>query len=398
MRGELRGIAVVAALGCHGHAAVAIDATADSPRADADAAGDAGDAAVGSACPAGTSLVVDRTSCAGSAAAPPSSLTTGTPQSGDVVSLDGVDVASLPCMPLFVCRPDGAATMMFSDDPESVSDAGVLYADTFGPGRARLYVYHVNAGASARKFPVVALNQGSADAHVTIVQRGSADPTTDYIDAGKTAAAAWLASSEATVVTVPAGQRVLLDAALDAEHAATNELVHAIFDVEVDAPVKLSIVSVLASEDAAAVTASLPLLPNDGQHDRGTFPGADLVLVGSAGGGPSLRSVELGDGVTEAELPGVDATTGSAATLHGNYGVRYTFATTAVGELRWAASPRGGDWAGAIAGSAVAPLPTAAGGLGTTTQAVWLATAVTGFVMITAGASSLPLDVLVITP
>ena len=73
-----------------------------------------------------------------------------------------------------------------------------------------------------------------------------------------------MASSTATVVTVPAGTRVLLDANLDGEHAATNQLVHAIVDVDADAPLKLSIVSVLASEDAAAITASLSLLPDDG--------------------------------------------------------------------------------------------------------------------------------------
>ncbi len=74
--------------------------------------------------------------------------------------------------------------------------------------------------------------------------------------------------------------------------------------------------SVLATEDAAAITATLPLLPNDGQHDRGTFPGADLVLAGRAGSdAPSLRRFELGNDVTEADLTGIDATTGSAATL-----------------------------------------------------------------------------------
>jgi hypothetical protein len=46
----------------------------------------------------------------------------------------------------------------------------------------------------------------------------------------------------------------------------------------------------------------------------------------------------------------------------------------------------------------VALLPAAAGGLATTTQAVWLATGATVAVVITGGGSSLPLDLLAILP
>jgi hypothetical protein len=375
------------------------DATGDTAAADA-TPGDA--TAAGSACPAGSTLLVDRTSCPGAVVAPPAALLASTAQPGDVVSLDGLDEGSLPCLPAYVCRPADAATMMFSDDPESPSTDGVLYADTLGPGHVRLYVYHVNAGASPRKFPVVVLNQGGSDAHLTITQEGLGGPSTDYVDVGKSVAAAWMSSSLATAVTVPASTRVLLDATLDGEHAATNELVHAIIDVDADAPVKISIVSVLATEDAAAVTASLPLLPNDGLHDRGTFAGADVWITGSAGGeGSSARNVRLGGDVTEADLTGTDATTGSAATLLGNYGVAYRFAITSPSAIRFAASARGGAWAGALGGSAVVPLPTATGALSTTTDAVWLATLGAGsasFALMSGGGSSLPVDIVVLTP
>ncbi|HEX4449431.1 MAG TPA: hypothetical protein VH143_01120 [Kofleriaceae bacterium] len=369
---------------CNGHHVQTVDAAEVS---DADVAGS--DAiAMGSACPPGATLVVDRTSCPGAIVTPPSFAAA---QTGDVISLDGLDEGALPCLSAVVCAPAGAATMVFSDSPESPSSDGVLYADTFGPGRARLYVYHVDADTNPRKFPIVALNPGAADAHVTIMREGLAAPSTDYIDVGKAVAAAWSASNESTIVTVPAGTRVVLDAALDAEHATTNQLVHAIVDVEADAPIKFSIVSVLASEDAAAVTASLPLLPKDADHDRGTFSNADLMLAAtSTDTAASARHIRLGDGTTEPELTGTDATTGLAATLHGNYGVAYHVNATASGAIAFAASARGGAWAGAY--NAVA-IPAASGGLSTTTDAIWLGGATT-FTVVSGGGSSLPVDLL----
>ncbi|HEY1552547.1 MAG TPA: hypothetical protein VGG28_32185 [Kofleriaceae bacterium] len=335
-------------------------------------------------CGSGGMLVVDRTSCPGAIVTPPE---LGSAQTGDVISMDGLDEGSLPCLPAFVCAPAGAATMMFSDSPESPSSDGVLYADTFGPGHARLYVYHVDADTNSRKFPIVALNQGATDAHVTIVREGLAAPSTDYIDVGKAVAAAWAASIESTVVIVPAGTRVVLDAALDAEHATTNQLVHAIVDVDADAPIKFSIVSVLATEDAAAIAASLPLLPKDADHDRGTFANADLQLIATSPDPiASARHIRIGDGTTEPELTGSDATTGLPAKLLGNYGVAY--AITATGALSFAASARGGAWAGAYDG---APIPTASGGLSTTTDAIWLGSAAS-FSLISGGGSSLPVD------
>jgi hypothetical protein len=351
-----------------------------------------------SKCPIGSTLLVDRTSCTGAVVAPPSSLATGAAQPGTVVGLDGLDSDSVPCLATYVCSPDDAPAMLFSDDPESPATDGVLYADTFGPGAARIYVYHVNAGAAARKFPVVVLNSSAVDAHVTIRKVGLATPSTDYIGVGKSVAAAWMSSSLSRVVTVPAGTRILLDSDLDDEHAATNELVHAIIDLDADAPLKFSVVSVAANEDAAAITAGLSLLPFDGHHDRGTFVGADVWMVASAGGeGPSARKLSLGANTTEPDLTGRDATTGAPATLTGNYGVAYRFVVTAPNSIRFGANPRGGDWAGVVDNEdSVVTLPSTSGAV-TTNDLVWLASA-GDFSMMSGGGSSLPIDVLVLTP
>jgi len=77
-------------------------------------------------CPVGSTLLVDRT-CSHAVVAPPASLLSSSVQPGELVPLDGLDEGALPCVPVLVCRPDAAATMLFSDDPESPSSDGVLY-------------------------------------------------------------------------------------------------------------------------------------------------------------------------------------------------------------------------------------------------------------------------------
>jgi hypothetical protein len=287
----------------------------------------------------------------------------------------------------------------------------VLYADTVGPGAYRIYVYHANGGTSLRKFPVVVLNQGAADAHVVIDRAGVAPaPSQDYGGLGKTVAAAWLSSPPGPTVTVPAGQRVLLDPALDALHAANAELVHAIYDVHVDAPVKVSVVSVLAGDDAAAITASLSLLPPSGGDGRGTFAGADLLLVPAMPlPGAGVMHWRLGGGVTDADLMGVDATTGNAVDLTGNFGVLYRMHFTASTDVALAIAPRGTFWGGAAEvgpgtddpNDDVVLLPDAQDQLGTTTDAVLLGRFAAGSApyarLLTGGGSNLPID-LVMAP
>jgi hypothetical protein len=381
--------------------AQAIDSPADAPSPDASTtdSGSADAADAGALCPPGFTLLRDRRDCATDGGPAPGNFSSSDAAPGDVVAMS-FDEDTLPCTPAVVCSPAGAATMLFSDDPESPTADGVLYADTAGPGRFRLYVYHANGGATARKFPLVVLNQNAAEGHVTIKKKGLAAPSTNYVGVGKAVAAAWLDSNLSDVVTVPAGTRVLLDAALDAEHAAQDELVHAIYDVELDAPMKISFVSLGTAEDAATVTAGLSLLADDTVHERGTFPGADISIFASSNVRTAGR-LRFGDNVTEDDLPGTDATTGVARTLGGNYGVYYTFQATSASGLVLAAAPRGGDWGGVAqpaAGNGSLLLPKGTTSLASRTSAVWIGAYPAGQVtasLVSAGGSNLPVDIVV---
>ncbi len=344
--------------------------------------------------------------CNGAGVSTPSAWASAMAQAvrGDVVSLDTTTLDSAPCSDTTVCQPTTAATLLFSDSPETPSSDGVLYADTVAPGNYRLYVYQTNGGTASRKFPVVVLAQAT-DAHVAIVRRGlGGTPSTDYVGVGKAAVMDWLGSSGDGTVTVPAGTRVLLDPALDALQAGPQQLVNAIYDVTVDAAVKISFVSVASGEDAATLTASLSLLAKDPAHDRGTFPGAERWFIGSTPLDSSgLHTLRLGDVPVDPPLTGTDRTTGAPASLGGNYGVLYRVQerlATAAGVTLFA---RGGDWGG---GAGVPPgvdgngtpvaLPTATSALAAGSQAVVLGRFSTGtsldISLMSAGGSSLPVD------
>ncbi len=376
------------------------------PMSDAgtDAASDAVD---GATCSDGTPIAYTRTSCSGSPPAVPQALASAvsTASPGSIVSLDGIDEGSLPCFPVRVCVPLDAPTLIFSDDPESPSSDGVLYADELAPGSYRAYVYHSNADTSLRSFPAVLLNQGTTTVHAQITAEGVAGPSQDYVDVGKQALLRWFDSQgTTTTVDVPAGERVLLSSSLAALSADTSDLVHGIIDFSVDGPVKVSVVSILATEDATVVTAGLDLLPEDGVHLRGSFPGAALEIesIGAVGGAGGLQHLRMGGGVTDESLAGHDYVDDTSVTLDGNYGVSYTFNLLLGGPLGLLLSPQGGDWGGAstLQGTAGAgPLPASQDALGTQTQAISLGVyggvggaPVAGLGFLTAGGSNLPVD------
>jgi hypothetical protein len=201
---------------------------------------------------------------------------------------------------------------------------------------------------------------------------------------------------------------VLLDDALDQQHAAQNELVHAIYDVTTDAPLKISFVSVPAAADAAAVTAGLGLLTRDVNHQRGTFPAADvLVAPASPSAAAQLKGVQrlrLGLDEVDDTLEGVDAPTGAKQVLLGNYGLLYRFALALPSPATAAISARGGGWGGAFRiGATTVALPTATEQLATTTDAIVLgklggADGGAELRLMTGGGSNLPVDLFLVTP
>jgi len=298
-------------------------------------------------CPPGATPLTT-TTCPGAATPPSSAMKSELVNAirGDVIAIDPGE-GTVPCVPVLVCTSADAPTLLFSDEPEAPTSDGILYAATVPAGPYRVFAYHVNgAGSGQRKISVVALNHGAADATITFGHRGSAGPSTNYVVTGALAAQAWLTSSTGATLTVPAGQRVVVDGTLDGLHAGPGELVIGQLDFSTSDTLKISVVTVDAAADAASSTATLSLLPSDGLHVRGTFPGATLTFVPASWPDDGVRHLRLGAGGAE-PLMGVDAVDGDAPVmLGGDYGVRYTLVLPD-GMRGYGLSPRGGAWGGA---------------------------------------------------
>ncbi len=193
----------------------------------------------------------------------------------------------------------------------------------------------------------------------------------------------------------------MIDPDLDALVAEPGELGHAIVDLSTTGPLKISIVSVPESADAAALTAGLSLLANSGLHVRGTFPLANRMLLTRHGSG--LGRLRLGDDQSyDPDLIGTNYVDGGSVTLSGNFGVLYDVRVVdPTNDLALAINPRAGAWAGAMLGTAgqdqsggALALPSGAGSLSSNDDVVSLGRYTSGISigtkLLTAGGSSLP--------
>jgi hypothetical protein len=188
-------------------------------------------------------------------------------------------------------------------------------------------------------------------------------------------------------------------------HASSGELAHGILDFTLDGPVKVSVVSVLSTEDAPAITAGLPLLANTGLHLRGTFAGADLVFeMTTPLYATGARHIDLGGGVTDRTLTGHDYVDGTSVTLDGDYGVPYTLRLSTHTKIGLVVAPQGGEWGGGAriptgldGPASVTALPSSTDSLGSQSEAILAGRFAPGgtveLVLMTAGGSNLPIDV-----
>lgn len=251
-------------------------------------------------------------------------------------------------------------SLIFSDSPESPTVKGKLYEDSFaataGTVYNRLFVNHANGRAAKMKIAVLIKNTGSSSGTLTIRQKGVAGPSLAYVTVGKLAFQRWLQSTAGSGVSVGAGATVKLDAGAFEQNMTTGQLISGIYDISMTQPYKVTICSLDTGDNSLTVCPGLAVLSRD-VHDRGTFPNADKIYDTSTG-----TDIDTLDGVqqlpsmfntaNDTDAIGVDATDGSAATLHGNIGVLYRMhllLKSSDGQnMGIIINPRGGYWGTAL--------------------------------------------------
>ncbi len=253
-----------------------------------------------------------------------------------------VDVGdlSMPDLPTIPYRKEASGPQfVFSDDPEYIRvPEGATVRETLKPGRARLYLYHVNATTDTlrKKISAVVENLGDAPLSLRIIRCALPPPSAQYYQVGKTGLAQFLqaVSDERPILPVvsiaPRGSAVL-DEALDALRPGYDELVHGWYEFEIDQPARLTVLQ--TAPDASTVEANgriTTVLPPRRQGEgagRGLFTistydvqGAEEFVLDSASG--PLQLV-VADGMSDPWITGHDDSRSSVAINKGNYGVVY---------------------------------------------------------------------------
>lgn len=283
----------------------------------------------------------------------------GNAAQSDVISLSGVNPTTCPEIGMSQSWTSGK--LVFSDSPESPTAKAKLYADTGMPATSgtnynRVFVYHVNASGSNKRFAVVIKNTSTSAVTLTVQQAGTAGPTTSFLYAGKLAFQRWLSSTAGSGVSVAAGAYQRLDTTFDSTNVATGNLLHGIWDYSFPGTHEIHICMLATTDNPTTVCPGLAVASRD-SHVRGTFPNADKIydFTGAVDVSAGIEQFPLAGGTTsDAYAVGTDSTDGSSQTDTGNYGIKYRmhFSITDTGssgkKMGFLFNPRGGQWGGAV--------------------------------------------------
>lgn len=269
---------------------------------------------------------------------------------GNTTVIIGVDPLAIPEWPSSISAMP--SKLLLSDSPETVATDGVLYQDTVR-GATRVFFHHVNGTAAPKRFVVLLANAGAQEVIVTVHQHGVAGPGWDYLDVGKTAQERYFNGNGIYFVAVPPHGTALLDPALAEMKVPQGALVNGIYDFTADGTVQVRVLALPAAGDINDLAAKATVLPPDQYRLRGTFDGADRLVLPSRVYAPQENravALTLADDEWDKYASGKDATTGQAVVNYGDYGVYYRIFWPSDGRGNMAVylNPRGGQYAGAL--------------------------------------------------
>lgn len=248
-------------------------------------------------------------------------------------------------------RVDGGGTLLFSDSPEYVEQAGILYRDEV-IGAARVLFYHVNKMAAPLKAAVVLENTSGRPVMLQVTRRGVSRPDSDYLSVGKATQAAYFSdAARPDKIILGTGEKTLLLPELEKLPLQPEQLIYGVADFSVSGAVRVSVLLCPTARDAIAFSRTAPVLPKDAHRLRGTFRGMDRTLRALQSYDPAKDGavyLMLGDDKADPFLLGIDATDGSLVKNTGNYGVLYRVAVPLGGRgaVRALLNPIGGVYAG----------------------------------------------------
>jgi len=223
---------------------------------------------------------------------------------------------------------DSGPPIMFSDDPEYARDMGICARELIDIGTARLYLYNVNATPSNHfKFSILLKNVSENKATVSILRRGVANPSQDYLGVGKRALEGFLKGNKGKDIHINPDQVVHLDKFWEKHSVKNNELAHGFYEIYTDQPLDVIFCALPNVLNPIKAYSSMTALTSKNTNaGRGLYVSSDRKVnvdkvIDTQNGVDRIRLV---DGVADTWVKGTDHLTGDAVKLAGNYGVLYS--------------------------------------------------------------------------
>lgn len=250
---------------------------------------------------------------------------------GAIVSLPGVLDTQTPGLK-YSKSSVGKMQLLMSDDPEYIADtAAIVLKEKVEAGDVRLYLYNVNGvvipAKMDRKIIAVIKNTGSRDMHFYMKRSTSLSPSENYYEIGKMGLAGYFSSKSQPKRVVKPGETVLIDPSLDKKVAAYNQLVHGLYEFQIDQPGEVTILQTAPEsnykEAASRITHIVP--PAHANAGRGLFSPVDykVKVTDTLDTKNGARVLTIADGKIDPWIVGKESNFNNRVELAGNYGVMY---------------------------------------------------------------------------
>lgn len=245
-------------------------------------------------------------------------------------------------------------TLALSNSPERIVREGIYFEDKL-EGTIRFLIHKQNARPNPVKIYLLAKNEGSETATVTLDNLGMSSPVRYVSSAGKNSVVNYLTSLlqqsiKNTIEIEPNRTKVIVpdlsNRSILPEHILTMY-------ADIYSNQKLTF-QVVILDEVNDLYQTLPYLPGinaerDGKHKRGTFENGNRQLTVSQLIGTELGRLIIADGVSDPWATGIDPMGGTEERNTGNYGVLYELTLEKVAaNTALVLNPRGGHYAGAF--------------------------------------------------
>jgi len=272
---------------------------------------------------------------------------------GEKYEMEGAEVLGYP--PVDYENVHEPVQLVYSNSPEEWLTTGLAYRTQL-TGKSRFLFYNANATGYRVKMYLIATNTSGTTAKVGVGAWGKGGPDKYSVNAGKMAAIRYLDAMNrnvpVTYTTLKPGESTVLLPEMSAVPVKPSDVFSAYADIVSDEEMTYRVVVLREADDPKALFGSLnsiPEMPRDGKHDRGTFFYADRSInIDARQLGAESQRIQFGDGVLDKLLDGIDEMTGDLQYNRGNFGALYKMKLNVAPNTLIGLNARGGHYTGAV--------------------------------------------------